>query len=85
VVRLSKEGTTTKKGKHNMQILEPKPKKQKKPGEYTRILGYLVKVGTQRHSTLIAMKEYLDDLKKAEEGKSHWIQCDGTEYGPPIN
>lgn len=64
-----------------MHILKPKSKKQKKPGEYTKILGYLVKVRTQRHSTLVAIKEYLDDLKKAEEGKSHWVKCDETEYG----
>jgi hypothetical protein len=68
-----------------MQILEPKPKKQKKLGEYTKILGYLVKIGTKRHTILLETKAYLDDLKKAEEGKSHWIQCDDTEYGPPIN
>lgn len=56
-----------------MQILEPKPKKQKKLGEYTKILGYLVKIGTKRHTILLETKAYLDDLKKAEEGKSHWI------------
>ncbi|NBW11740.1 MAG: hypothetical protein EBR82_27280 [Caulobacteraceae bacterium] len=68
-----------------MQILEPKPKKQKKPGEYTKILGYLVRVGTKRHSILLETKAHLEDLLKAEKGQSNWVVCDGTEFGPPIN
>jgi hypothetical protein len=67
-----------------MQILEPKSKKQKKLGEYTKILGYLVKVGTMRHTILLETKAYLDDLKKAEEGKGHWTECHDTELGHTI-
>jgi hypothetical protein len=33
---------------------------------YTRILGYLVKVGSKRHSILVDTKRHLDDLRSSE-------------------